>query len=233
MNFVRIIKEIDELIYEFATWFFLVPKTLFKVLFSPKWIYSYVSDEFEKPAEERFNEYLSPALFWVIAGVLPYYFVAETLISTMSDKSVLEKFHLINIESKLFSLVVLFVSFPLASGFGINLFKQKSKTTKNSLRKIFYIQCYSFTPIQLLYVPIFLSMSGEIDSSQAASYIAVVIGLYSWWFIFSQLIIIREELKVGWLKAAGIGIVVYMITFFILILSELLILFLNWKILFR
>ena len=53
MDFIRIIRSLEEFIYELAVWIILIPKTFFKILISPKWINDFVAVIIEAIKEQQ------------------------------------------------------------------------------------------------------------------------------------------------------------------------------------
>ena len=79
MDFIRIIRSLEEFIYELATRIILIPKTFCKILLLPRWVHDFVVKEFSKDENERFDHYLSPIIIWMIMVVVPYVFIFNFL----------------------------------------------------------------------------------------------------------------------------------------------------------
>ena len=71
MDFGKLFQSIEDAVYEVMVWLMLLPKTLFRSMFRPRWAIQYVDEELSKKPEDRFDEFLSPVLLWLIAAVLP------------------------------------------------------------------------------------------------------------------------------------------------------------------
>lgn len=70
MEIARIIKAVEELIFEISSWLLCYPKSLAKALAAPGWAVEYVRDEMSKDKAAAFDEYMSPALFYALSVAL-------------------------------------------------------------------------------------------------------------------------------------------------------------------
>jgi len=142
MNPIGIIKSIEGLIFEVLMWIILIPKTLIKVVGHPSWISQYIISELKKSKESRFDEYISPIFFLLLLNVIPYFGIYDRVDITNS----------IDFEKKFFLVTLFVASGPLS--FSVSIILKKGKTlSKKTLRDIFYIQCYCFTPFYILLLP--------------------------------------------------------------------------------
>jgi|GEM_PF-4696961 len=78
MTFFDFVRSLEALISELALWIVLFPKTYITMIFRPAKITGYCLKELEKPKDERFNEYISPTLFWMLGGALPFLLYFDT-----------------------------------------------------------------------------------------------------------------------------------------------------------
>src|SRR5262245_36729326 len=54
----KLLKTLEGAVFELALWVLLLPKTLFRVLRQPVWVFDYTTAEMAKPESERFDDYL-------------------------------------------------------------------------------------------------------------------------------------------------------------------------------
>ena len=71
MDFAKLLKSVEDAVYEVMVWLLLLPKTLIRVTFRPKWAMKYIDEEWLKKPDERFDEYLSPVMLWLLSAVFP------------------------------------------------------------------------------------------------------------------------------------------------------------------
>ncbi len=86
MDFGKLFQSVEDAVYEVMVWILLLPKTLIRSLFRPRWVIQYVNEEWEKKTEDRFDEYLSPVLLWLMVAVLPL--TVSTLVQNGNIKTV-------------------------------------------------------------------------------------------------------------------------------------------------
>ncbi len=86
MDIFRALQTVEDLIYEVALWIVFIPKTFAKIIRDPRWAHSYMLSELGKDTKERFASYMSPILFWVTTGIVPYLLVIDYLRSTSGSR---------------------------------------------------------------------------------------------------------------------------------------------------
>lgn len=151
MDIYRLIQAFEKLIFEVASWFVFLPVTLAFTLFRPNHIHKFVLEEFKKEPQERFQNRMSPPLFWAIIGILPAFVSLESWrspdVESFLDSYILSGW---TIETKLFALSVALLSGPTAFSVAIQLLQRKV-LTRSGLEPYFYSQCYIFAPFQLAF----------------------------------------------------------------------------------
>lgn len=140
MDFSKTFQTAEDAVYEVMIWILLLPKTLFRSIFQPRWAMQYVVDEWEKKPEDRFDEYLSPVLLWFITLVAPL-----TLLATTGE-SENTKFSDRLLTMTLYAMLVPFVYIVWIE------MVNKEPVKKSTLKRAFYKHCYAITPGLLLTV---------------------------------------------------------------------------------
>ncbi len=209
MDLIRILRSAEEFIYEVALWVILVPITFAKVVFRPWWVQSYVALQFEKPPEERFNDYLSPIIFWSITAVLPYLYAINALSGWAqgqpthvfgTDAFFILKFINQSFEVKFITISLLLIGGPLGMSIAIVAAK-KIKLSKNTLKRYFYTQCYYFTPL-FFFLLIFLIISINYSNVLHPVVKFIYIILISLWLLVAEFAVVYNELSWGWIKSS-------------------------------
>lgn len=223
MDFFKASQSLGDILYEFAVSLVLIPRTLFKVLRSPAWATTYVSSQSKEKPKIRFEKYSNPILFWIIIGVLSYYFLFELLFFQYADKPVLEVYRTIGLETKIGSFIVFFIALPLSFAIVIHLFRHRS-FEKSTFKRSFFIQCYITAPLQLFYIPsFFIDEFSEFWSTIGA---LVVIGIVVW-FLIAEFIISKRELECGWFKAICMLCLMYISYFVFVSITTVIFIFMN------
>jgi len=210
MDFLKTLKSVEELIYEFAVSLVLIPRTLLKILRSPTWAVEYVSSENKEKPKARFEKYSNPVFFWLVMVVLSCYFLLEFVICGYAEGKVLVVYNNISIFSKIGGLALLFTCLPVGCAFILQIFKYKG-FTKTTFRRSFFIQCYCTAPLQLLFIPAIL-----VD--ELPDLLALIVMLATFvvvaWFLIAEVLITRKELQCGWLKGLFALVLMYFSYFF-------------------
>jgi hypothetical protein len=149
MDFGKLFQSAEDAVYEVMIWILLLPKTLFRSMFSPRLAMKYVNDEWEKKPDDRFDEYLSPVLLWFITLIAPLTFAV-----TLGDPDN-PKFDDRLIQVTLYSMLVPFIYIAWIE------MMNKEPVKRSTLKRVFYKHCYAITPGLLLtivcaIVPVFI-----------------------------------------------------------------------------
>jgi hypothetical protein len=146
MDFGRLLQSVEDAVYEVMVWLLLLPKTLFLSMFRPRVAMKYVFDEWEKKPDERFDEYLSPVLLWLLVSVIPLSLLA--ILGSTEIKS-FEEF------SSSFSKNLLpMTSYAMLVPFTYIVWMEwvnKRPVKKSTLKRSFYLHCYALAPAQLIF----------------------------------------------------------------------------------
>jgi hypothetical protein len=191
MDLVKMLRSLEDAVYEIIAWVMLLPKTFLRVATRPDWVPGYVNDEFKKESAERFDDYLSPVIFWVLVAVVPVVLLAPDEVSARSEfMAAIEESNLL--EAALIALVT-----PMVYMIWME-WLNKRPIKRSTLKRQFYIQCYLVSPVQAAYT---LLVRFVAPSSAFTFLSAAIVGLV----IFYQLFAFRDELKVGLWKAAWLA----------------------------
>ena len=146
MDFGKLFQSIEDAVYEIIVWILLLPKTLFRSMFRPRWAIQYVHEELSKKPEDRFDEFLSPVLLWLIVAVLPL-----TISTIIRDGNVLTLNELIQaLSNGLLSQALYAMITPLAYIVWMESMGSQP-IRKSTLKTSFYLHCYALAPAQFLY----------------------------------------------------------------------------------
>lgn len=145
MDILKIIQSLQDFMFELVVWVLLLPKTIFNAVVRPGWVVAYVNQEWEKQPEDRFDEYLSPALFLLVVAVIPnalFNWMGGSLNADVTARLTEDNL----VASTLSVLVCLLVYI-----FWLQVLC-KQPVRRSTLKRLFYIQCYLVAPAQLIYL---------------------------------------------------------------------------------
>ena len=141
MDFIRIIRSLEEFLYEVMTWLVFYPRTLLRTALKPIEVLDYSRAELHKPEEEQFQDTLSAPLFLMLTLVISHGIEMALHLHPFDGAG--------HAAAKLFgsdqNLVILrslmFAVFPLM--FALEQVKvAKLPLTRKSLRGPFFGECY-------------------------------------------------------------------------------------------
>jgi hypothetical protein len=205
MDFLKLIQSLEDLLFEIVVWALLIPKTLFRAIFRPAWMVKYVNKEFEKPADEQFDEYMPPGLFFLAMAVIPS--ALFTWVQTM-DFNLIESLSQLNETNLLTSALTTLISILIYLVWIKWLNKHPVK--RSGLKRLFMIQCYLVTPPQFIYILLVLFFGGMINPFVSLAGTVLL--------VFYESFAFQDELKVSWWKGLWYAAIPYVVFVFISIL---------------
>src|SRR5262245_52098910 len=142
----KVIEAIDSVLYDTVLWLWLIPKTVWNVTLRPTSTIDCVSAELSKPAEERFNDFMPPVLFLIVAGVLPLTGFIDSLATSWLKhhaSDFLRDFVARPWDVQLMFVAVAMASAPMSVAISIQLFRSEA-VGRSQLRPVFLSQAYLF-----------------------------------------------------------------------------------------
>ena len=197
MDFFKLIKSLDELLYEVMSWLLFYPLTLWRVIVHPVAQIHYAENEMKKPAEEeRFTDQLNPPLFLFITLILVH--LIEINVVGQSDiVSKRDGFSgYIKDDTTLVILrILVFGLFPLLLA-RRKLKARHQRIDRENLKQPFYAQCYATTPFALI-----VSAGGIASRLQRPELALSLVAVAFLWLGLIQIEYFRERLEVGRMEA--------------------------------
>ena len=143
MDFFKLIKSLDELVYEVLSWLLFFPRTLWRILTRPAATMLAAETELQRPEETQFNDMIGPPLFLALAlaviHIVDLNVVGQDDMVTRKDgfaKFISDDTNLLVLRIVLFGLLPLTVARRLLKVRG-------EEVEKNALRAPFNAQCYA------------------------------------------------------------------------------------------
>lgn len=150
MNFMQLIKSLDDLLYELMSWLVFFPITLWRTIARPLETMDYAVKELTKPSDTQFSETLSPPLFLLVALLLSHGLelsVTGDTSSIVHDHHRLARF--VDNDTKLLILrMAVFSTIPLLLA-ALATAAGRITISDESLKIPFYAQCYPAGPFAL------------------------------------------------------------------------------------
>lgn len=147
MDFMRILKSLEELLYEVMVLLVFYPRTLWLTLREPQRMMDYADTELGDVQSEQYTDTLSPPLFLMISLAVSHGIelaVYSTIPAAQQTKLLATSENLLLFRVFAFSLLPLVLSLRLLAGLKIDL-------TRETLRAPFYAQCFITAPFALAF----------------------------------------------------------------------------------
>ncbi|HCJ73222.1 MAG TPA: permease [Agrobacterium sp.] len=195
MDFMKMLKSLEELLYELVSWLVFYPVTMWRSVVRPLSMMSYADIELTDKPEDQYQDTLSPPLFLLITLLLSQGLSAS--LPSVYDPTEAAR-ELGSGSNLLIARGVIFGIYPLCMA--VTLLRSKTVSiTRNSLRPPFFSQCYVAAPFALVLVLglDFLSMP-EGQGSLAGVF---AIGFALIWYAQAQVRWFRHDLGIGAAKA--------------------------------
>lgn len=205
---MKLLKSLEELLYELVSWLLFYPMTMWRTVISPLSMMRYADTELADRPEDQYEDTLSPPLFLLITLMLSQAF-AGALPSIYDPSEAIKK--LGSGSNLLIARGVIFGIFPLCMAVTLLRWK-KVRITRDSLRPPFFSQCYVAAPFAFVLVLglDFYSMPG--GEGAAAGAITATVAVI--WYAQAQVRWFMQDLGIGAFRAAAtfMGALLFAIT---------------------
>jgi hypothetical protein len=206
MDFIGIIRSLEELLYEVMTWLIFYPRTMLRILINPTQMTLYSDSELHDTPTERYTDSLSPPLLLMLTIALTHGIelaVGLKATSELRADSVLagimasEK-NLLIIRALVTAIIPLVIAL-------VAMRAQRQPLDRNTLRQPFFSQCFLATPFAFI-----LSMANVIGrrGGDTADGIAMALAIAAFiWFCWAETRWVARQQDLGPGKAvlAGVG----------------------------
>lgn len=219
MDLQKFLRAVEDFIYEIALWPALIVKTLIQFTLRPERVHQYVEVELAKAEDVRYDEYMSPVLFWLLIGFAPYFGAAELYAKRRPD---LKDFYFKASFEYRFAAILIFGLFPpLTYALG-TLIVKREKITRHSLRRPLYVQFLAQAPFFLGYLLLVSWALGQhilpapvhtkisIHSLIWFSIFTVVYTLFLTAAVYVQAVLLKLETVLTWWGAIWRVLVIWM-----------------------
>jgi len=190
MDFLRIVRSLEELLYEVMTWLVFYPRTLWRIISRPEQVARYSDAEQGNAPETRYADTLSPPLFLMLTvlighGIALGLGTTKPEAATAVGKALFEsEQNRLIVGSLLFSLFALVAATTAVARRGQAL-------DRTTLRGPFYSQCYLTAPFALA---ISLATPLSLLSVRGAGPAAAVLALFGVaWYLWVETTWFRLE----------------------------------------
>ncbi|MBO9518587.1 MAG: hypothetical protein J7493_11020 [Porphyrobacter sp.] len=216
MDLMRIVRSLEEFLYEVMTWLVFYPRTMWRSVRHPVEMLHYANRELQDQPDRRFADLLSPPLFLMITILLSHLIAvsahqgAAVANTTVGKQIVASEWSMFVLRSMLFSV------YPLM--FAVSRLRRENlPLDRDTLRAPFFAQCYVAAPAAFVIgIGAILSRTAHLELQIAG--LVVSLGAILW-YITVEVIWLRSRGPVGriaaiwsvcrtWLTASLINVLV-------------------------
>jgi len=149
MDLYKLIKSLEEFLYEVATWLLFYPRTFWISLTRPASLAVYTDVELSENVDDQFTDVVSPPMFFLLSLLLAHGLELATHQHFGDHKSELANRVFESDTSLLIFRSIAFSLFPLFMANGL-MRRLRMPVDRNTLRRPFYMQCFFTAPFIIL-----------------------------------------------------------------------------------
>lgn len=149
MDFLKILKSIEEFVYEALTWLILLPQTLVRIVLRPRHMVGYAERELARDDEDRFGDAISPPLLLILCILVSHAVDLAIRPQTPWSSSPLAGMVMGSEQTLLLFRTMVFGLWAMTGSVWL-LASRKQPINRRHLRDPFYEQCYLTAPFALL-----------------------------------------------------------------------------------
>ena len=214
MDLMRILRSLEEFLYELVGWLVFYPRTFWRVLRHPAAIARYTQLELEQEPERQFNETISPVLMLILSVVLAHALEMISNAPPLETSTPISQLLLGSDQALLLTRCVVFCGYALVAALSI-LRQQRKAITRETLRAPFSIQAFLVSPFVVMLSAGVLLARMQHGWVQAAGGILIVAS--GVWYLWARTSAYRALVDIGWWRALARVSVAFIVTSALLI----------------
>lgn len=181
MDLIRLLRSLEEFLYELVGWLVFYPRTLWRIMRWPGQIALYTRAELGKDAERRFADSISPVLMLILSVVLAHVLEMATRGTGPAVATPLGTLLFGSEQGLLLTRSAVFCVLALGAALS-TLRRQRLPVNRDTLREPFSIQAFLACPVVLLLAiaQAVGSSGGPAGALAAAGIMALALVWYLW-----------------------------------------------------
>lgn len=205
MDFMKVLRSLEEFLYEVMTWLVFYPKTFWISLTRPLGTMRYSDEQQALPPGEQYVATINPVLFLMLSLFLVHAVELAMHRSTESDAPLpvfmQSDANLLLVRSVFFGIFPLFYAMTL-------LARRRSAIDRNTLRTPFLAQCH---PAAVFATAVGLATTARLIPDARTHWLAgAMIALATAWYLTVQTRTLRAQLSMGRLTALGLALAAFL-----------------------
>jgi hypothetical protein len=213
MDLMRLLRSLEEFLYELVGWLVFYPRTFWRILRHPGAIARYTRIELTQERERQFEETISPVLMLVLSVILVHVFELAMKLSLPDSPSPVYKLLFGSEQGLVLTRSAVFSVFALGAALN-TLRENREPITRNTLREPFSIQAFLVCPFLVL-----SSVGGLLARSVENWSGAILIVAAIVWYVIARVVAYRALTKASWLKSIFLVLISFLTTAVLLLLT--------------
>jgi hypothetical protein len=194
MDFLRIIRSLEELLYEVMAWLVFYPRTLWRIVVHPVSMMRYSDREQGDAPEQQYADTLSPPLFLMLTVLVAHGFALSMGAKLPEARTAIARLLLSSEQNLLILRSILFSIFALVAATTL-IRRQQRELNRASLRAPFYTQCYLTAPFAMAISVAATLVGMPAQSVHAVGTALTLAGII--WYLWVETRWFRLELELG------------------------------------
>lgn len=149
MDLMRLLRSLEEFLYELVGWLVFYPRTFWRILSRPGAIARYTRIELAQDSERQFGETMSPVLMLILTVAIGHAIEMAARLSLPPADSPLRVLVFGSEQALLLMRSAVYSTYALGAALG-TLRRQRQPITRDTLREPFSIQAFLVCPFVLL-----------------------------------------------------------------------------------
>lgn len=205
MDFMKVLRSLEEFLYEVMTWLVFYPKTFWISLTRPLATMRYSDEQQVLPSEEQYVATVNPVLFLMLSLFLVHAVELAMHRSTESDQPLpvfmQSDTNLLLVRSIFFGIFPLFYAMTL-------LARRRTPIDRNTLRGPFLAQCH---PAAVFATAVGLATTARLIPDARTHWVAgAMVVLSTAWYLSVQMRSLAEQLSIRRVFALGLALAAFL-----------------------
>ena len=213
MDLMRLLRSLEEFLYELVGWLVFYPRTFWRVLLHPGAIARYTRQELGQPPERQFEETISPVLMLILSVVLAHVAEMALKVSMPALVSPVGQILFDSEQGLLLTRSAIFCFYALGAALG-TLWQERRKVTRETLREPFSIQAFLACPFVVLF-----SLGEQLARLDGTRLVGVILACGAIaWYIAARTITYRTLYRSSWIRALALVVASFAVTTVLVVL---------------
>lgn len=201
MDLMRILRSLEEFLYELVGWLVFYPRTLWRILCHPAAIARYTRQELAQDQERQFTETISPVLMLILSVVLAHAFEIASRLPLPQVATPAGRLLFGSEQGLLLTRCVVFCAYALVAAL-VTLRQQREAVTRDTLRIPFSIQAFLVSPF-VLFLSAGMLLARMPGTWHSRIGIALAVGACLW-YLWARASAYRALVGGGWIAALAL-----------------------------